>query len=104
MRIAVISACSAGIASTYMAAEALELAARGRGHWVKAETQGTMGIENRITSQEAQEVDVVVLAADIKVRDMRRFAGKPVYEVGVARAIRHADQVIQDVEKAFAQE
>lgn len=102
MRIAVISACSAGIASTYMAAEALELAARHRGHWVKAETQGTLGIENAISRSEARSVHVVVLAADIKVRNMERFAGKPVHEVGVARAIRHAEEVIREVEELYS--
>lgn len=100
MRIAVVSACSAGIASTYMAAEALELAARKRGHWIRVETQGTMGIENEITASEARSVDVVIFATDIKIRNRERFQGKPIIEVGVAEAIRHADAIIQRVENA----
>jgi fructose-specific phosphotransferase system component IIB len=40
MKIVVVSACSAGIASTYMAAESLEVAAKKRGHDVHVETQG----------------------------------------------------------------
>jgi fructose-specific phosphotransferase system IIB component len=99
MRIAIVSACSAGIASTYMAAEALEIAARRRQHWVKAETQGTLGIENEISPQEAASVDVVIFAADIMIQKKERFTGKPVLEVGVAAAIRQAEAVIDRAEK-----
>jgi len=99
MRIAIVSACSAGIASTYMAAEALELAARKRGHWVKAETQGTLGIENEISAKEAASVDLVIFANDIQLRKIERFAGKPRLEVGVAEAIRHAEKVIERAEQ-----
>ena len=103
MKIVAVTACPTGIAHTYMAAEALELAARGRGHWVKAETQGTLGIENEITLKEAQSVDAVVYAADIQIRKRERFAGKLTLEVGVAEAIRHADAVIRQVEDKLAQ-
>lgn len=102
LRIAIISACSAGIASTYMAAEALTIAARNRGHHARAETQGTVGIENKISIEEARMMDVLVLAADIKIQGLDRFQGTPVIEVGVAHAIRNADQVIDRIEKEVA--
>jgi fructose-specific PTS system IIB-like component len=104
MKIVIVSACSAGIASTYMAAEALELAAKNRGHQAKAETQGTLGIENELSLQEIQSADVVIFARDIKIRKLDRFKGKSIIEVGVAEAIRKADSIIERVEKEFNQE
>ena len=102
MKLAIVSACSTGIASTYMAAEALELAARAQGHWVKVETQGTIGIENKITKQEAQSVDAVIFATDIKIRGKERFAGRPIFEVKVNEAIHRADEVIRRVAELVA--
>ena len=50
MKIVAITACPTGIAHTYMAAEALEKAAIKMGHKIKVETQGAIGIENKISS------------------------------------------------------
>jgi fructose-specific PTS system IIB-like component len=103
MKIVVVSACSTGVASTYMASESLELAAKKRGHQVLAETQGTIGIENEVSMSEAQSSDVIILARDIKIQGMERFAGKPVLEVGVMEAIRKAEEVIFKAEKLVAE-
>ena len=46
MNIVSICACTVGIAHTYIAAEKLENAAEKKGHSIKIETQGTIGIEN----------------------------------------------------------
>ena len=104
MRIAIVSACSTGIASTYMAAEALEIAARKQGHWAKVETQGTIGIENKITKEEVQSVDAVIFATDIKIRERGRFTGKPIFEVKVNEAIHRADDVIKRVAELVSQQ
>lgn len=45
LRIVAITNCPAGIAHTYMVAEALEQKARSLGHTIKVETQGSSGIE-----------------------------------------------------------
>ena len=102
MKIITVSACSTGIASTYMAAEALELAGKAHGREVLSETQGTLGIENRVSDADAQTADIIILARDIKIQGMDRFEGKPVLEVGVAEAIRNADDVIQKAEEMAA--
>ncbi len=99
MKIAIVSACSAGIASTYMAAESLELAAKKKGHTAYVETQGTIGIENAISLKDAQSADVVIIARDIKIQGMERFKGRKIIEVGVAEAIRKADLIIERAEK-----
>ena len=102
MEIIVISACSTGIASTYMAAEALELAGKTHGHEELSETQGTLGIENKVSDADAQAADIIILARDIKIQGMDRFEGKPILEVGVAEAIRNADEVIRQAEEMVA--
>lgn len=99
MKIVVVSACSTGVASTYMASEALELAAKARGHEVLAETQGTIGIENEVSFDDAQSSDIIILARDIKILGLERFEGKKILEVQVGEAIRKAAEVIQRAEK-----
>jgi fructose-specific phosphotransferase system IIB component len=94
MQIAIVTSCSVGIASTFMAAEALETAARRRGHKVFVETQGAGGIENQIALSVAQSVDVVIFANDVAIQKKERFAGKTILEVGVAEAIHKPEQVI----------
>ena len=48
MKILGITACTAGVAHTYMAQDAIIQEAKRRGFDVKVETQGMMGIENEI--------------------------------------------------------
>ena len=50
MKIVAVTACAAGIAHTYMAAESIEKAAKARGDQVKVETDGAMGAENVLTA------------------------------------------------------
>ena len=52
MKIVAVTACPTGIAHTYMAAEQLEKTAKKLGHSIKVETQGAMGIENKLTEAE----------------------------------------------------
>ena len=99
MKLAIITACSTGIASTYMSAEALEIAAKKKGHQVFVETQGTLGIENEISKTDAGSVDAVIFAADVVISKKERFAGKPIFEFGVSEAISKADKIILIVEE-----
>jgi len=93
MKLVAITACPTGIAHTYMAAEALQMAAKEMGHEIKVETQGSVGAENVITAQEVKEADAVIIAADTNV-DTSRFAGKPMIEVSVKDAIKDAKGLI----------
>lgn len=98
MKIVAITSCPTGIAHTYMAAEALEKAAKKMGHTIKVETQGSIGIENKISGKEASEADVVIFAADVAVKEESRFNGKPILKVEVQKAIKNAAQVIKEAE------
>lgn len=92
--IVAITACAAGIAHTYMAAESLEQAGKKRGDSVRVETQGSIGAENILTEQEIREADVVIVAADIDI-DLARFAGKRVLKVRSVDAIKDANALIE---------
>ena len=78
LRIVAITNCPAGIAHTYMVAEALEQKARSLGHTIKVETQGSSGVENRLSSEEIAAADYVILATGrgLSGDDRARFAGK----------------------------
>lgn len=92
-RLVGITSCPTGIAHTFMAAKALENAAKALGHQIKVETQGSVGAKNVITAEDVDAADAVVIAADTKV-DLSRFAGKPIYLTGTNDAINGGQNVI----------
>jgi PTS system fructose-specific IIC component len=95
VRLVAVTSCPTGIAHTFMAAEALEQAARGAGHEIHVETQGAAGTEP-LTAEQIAAADVVVFAADVGVRGRARFTGKPVVITGVKRAINQPQAVIDE--------
>ncbi len=90
-----VTACPTGIAHTYMAAEALQKAARAKGVEIKVETRGSVGVENELTADEIREAHAVILACDSDA-DRNRFAGKTVIEVGVGEGIKRANQLVEE--------
>lgn len=88
MKIVAVTACPTGIAHTYMAAEQLEKTGRSLGHDVKVETQGAMGIENRLSDSEIAAADWVIFAVGIQIEERDRFDGKRQLEVSVSQAIK----------------
>lgn len=103
MNILAVTACPSGVAHTYMAAEALTKAAKLKGHIIKVETQGSIGIENVITAEEVANADIVVLTKDMAIKNKERFAGKLIINVGVGDAVRKADIIVTKAEEIFAQ-
>ena len=93
-RIVAVTSCPTGIAHTFMAAEGLSRAAEGLGHWIKVETQGSVGAKNVLTAEEIAAADAVIIAADTKV-DLSRFAGKRVHETGTKDALKHGADVVR---------
>ena len=78
--------CPTGIAHTFMAKKALEMAAEAKGLTIKVETHGQVGVENELTAQEIRQAKAVVVAADKDV-DAERFAGKPMVSTGVSKCL-----------------
>jgi PTS system fructose-specific IIC component len=99
MKIVAVTSCPTGIAHTYMAAEALEQAAKDAGHDIKVETQGAAGAE-AVADADIAAADAVVFAADVEVRNRERFAGKPLVQTSVKRAINDAPNLIVEAEGA----
>lgn len=82
-----ITACPTGIAHTYMAADSLSQTADARDDVeITVETQGSSGV-TPLPSDVIKNADAVIFATDVGVKDRERFAGKPVIESGVKRAI-----------------
>ena len=88
-----ITACPTGIAHTFMAATALEKAAKALGHTIKIETQGSVGAKNQLTEEDIDAADAVLVAADTGV-DLSRFTGKPVFSTSTKAALRDGKTII----------
>lgn len=98
MKIVGITACTAGIAHTYIAKEKILMAAQELGHQAKIETQGSIGVEDRLTEEDIKSADVVLLATDINV-DKGRFAGKPVVDVPISMIMKSPKSVLMSIAK-----
>lgn len=102
MKLVAVSACTAGIAHTYMTQEAIEQECKKRGIDCKVETQGGMGINNELGQDEIDAADVVILAIAIGIEgderfDEKRDAGK-VIEVDPTQAIKDIKKLIDRAE------
>lgn len=90
-----VTGCPAGIAHTYLAAEALEKGAAALGYQIKVETNGSIGVKNSPTTEEIERAEAIVVACDKQV-DMARFAGKRVVKTNVKAPIRDAQKLINE--------
>lgn len=102
MKIVAVTACPTGIAHTYMAAEQLEKTARKLGHLIKVETQGAMGIENRLEQSEINEAEAVILAVDIAVEEPERFDSIRKIQVPVQAALKNPEAIFAMLSEARA--
>lgn len=99
-RVVCVTACPAGIAHTYMAAEYLEKAGKKLGIRVDVEKQGANGIEDRISDEAFQQATACVFAAEVAIKEVERFDGLPKIEVPVAEPIKHAERILQEAVEA----
>ncbi|MFD0382897.1 fructose-specific PTS transporter subunit EIIC [Streptomyces stramineus] len=100
-RIVAVTSCPTGIAHTYMAAEALQQAARSAGVELAVETQGSAGF-TKLEPEVVAAADGVILAHDVEVRDRDRFAGKPTVDVGVKAGVNRPAELIAEVREKAA--
>ncbi|MFA0929916.1 PTS fructose-like transporter subunit IIB [Pseudomonas syringae pv. tagetis] len=98
-RIVAITACPTGVAHTFMAAEAIQQAAKRLDYDLQVETQGSVGARNPLSAKAIAEADVVLLAADIEV-NTDRFAGKKIYRCGTGIALKQSEATLK---KALAE-
>lgn len=93
-KILAVTACPTGIAHTYMAADALKSKAEKMNVDIKVETNGSTGVENRLTDKEIREATAIIVSADTKV-EMNRFHGKVVIQTPVSDAIKQPGALIE---------
>ena len=94
VKLLAVTSCPTGIAHTYMAAEALEKAAKAAGCQIKIETRGSAGAKNVLTAEEIAAADCIIVAADAKV-PMDRFDGKKVISCQVSDGIGKAEWLVE---------
>ena len=103
MNIVGVSACTVGIAHTYIAQKKIVDAAKKAGDNVKIETQGTIGIENTLTDEDIKNADIVILACDVNISGEQRFEGKKVVKVPTQTAIKSPNKLIEKLHELINQ-
>lgn len=97
MKIVGVTSCSTGIAHTYMAAEAIKKAAKKLGYKAKIETQGSVGTDDKLSSDDIKDADLVVLASDVSISGSDRFEGlDKVYRSGSEKFIVDAEKSLRE--------
>ncbi|MHC2998876.1 PTS fructose transporter subunit IIABC [Microbacterium sp. HJ5] len=94
-RIVAVTACATGIAHTFMAADALTAAGTVTGIDLAVEPQGSSGYQ-ALPRDVIDRADAVIFATDVDVRELQRFAGKPVVRSGVKRGIEQPRELIAE--------
>ena len=94
--IVAVTACTTGIAHTYMAEEALIKTGEEMGVNVRVETNGASGVGTPLTAEEISKAVGVIVAAD-KAVEIARFDGKKLLSKPVAAGIRQPQELIQNI-------
>ena len=92
-----VTACPTGIAHTYMAAERLEKVGHHEKWHLKVETQGALGVENRITAEDIARAEVVLLVTDIEIDDAQRFSGLRTIKTSIKSFLLQPQQIVEAV-------
>ncbi|MGL4251985.1 MAG: PTS fructose transporter subunit IIABC [Metamycoplasmataceae bacterium] len=90
-----ITACSVGIAHTYLAAEKIEQACKDLNIPAKVSTQGSVGIKNDFTREEIRNADVILISSDVSI-DLERFKGKRIYQTSIKPAISDPIKLVNE--------
>ncbi|MBO1308170.1 PTS fructose-like transporter subunit IIB [Enterococcus sp. 669A] len=99
MKLVAVTACPSGVAHTYLAAESLEVAAKKNGIDIHVETQGSIGIENELTSDQIAAADAVILTNNIGIKNEERFKGKPVVRVSAGDCINKGEAIVKKLQQ-----
>ncbi|HEY5563606.1 MAG TPA: fructose-specific PTS transporter subunit EIIC [Clostridiaceae bacterium] len=96
MKLLAITSCPAGIAHTYIAAEALAMEAKSQGIEIKIETRGLVGVENPISKKDIDEADLLIIASDTSDCNLAldRFKSIPILKIPISEAIKSTKLVL----------
>ena len=64
---------------------------------IKIETQGAIGVENRLTSMDINDADAVILTRAQTAEDSERFKDKLIFRISIKEAIRNADEIVAKI-------
>ncbi|HCI6471960.1 TPA: PTS fructose-like transporter subunit IIB [Klebsiella quasipneumoniae subsp. quasipneumoniae] len=92
-----VTACVSGVAHTYMAAERLEKVGHHEKWHLKVETQGALGVENRITAEDIARAEVVLLVTDIEIDNAQRFRGLRTIKTSIKSFLLQPQQIVEAV-------
>ncbi|MFV2208567.1 PTS subunit IIBC, partial [Escherichia coli] len=69
------------------------------GHTIKVVTQGSSGVEIRLSSEEIAAAVYVILATGRGLcgDDRGRFAGNIVYVIAISQALKNIDQIFREL-------
>ncbi|MEJ2413113.1 MAG: PTS fructose transporter subunit IIB [Anaerolineales bacterium] len=95
MKIIAVTSCPVGMAHTYMASAALKKTAKQLGHQILVETQGSMGIRDRISPKDIKEADLFINAADVAIEEGERFQGLPTFRTSTSKLIKKCQEELQ---------
>ncbi|MGL5205172.1 MAG: fructose PTS transporter subunit IIA, partial [Metamycoplasmataceae bacterium] len=85
-KILAITACSVGIAHTYLAAERIERACQELNIPAKVSTHGSVGVKNDFTNEEIRNAEIILISSDVGI-NLERFKGKRIYQTSIKPAI-----------------
>ena len=94
--IVAVTACVSGVAHTYMAAERLEKVGHHEKWHLKVETQGALGVENRITAEDIARAEVL-LVTDIEIDDPKRFSGVRTIKTSIKTVLLQPQLIVEAV-------
>jgi fructose-specific phosphotransferase system IIB component len=102
MKIALITSCLAGVAHSKMAAMALKKEAEKRGHEIHIEEQGGHKVPVKLTLDQIEEADIVIIAKMVTISGKDRFKSKLILDVSVNKAVRNPISIIDQAESLLA--
>lgn len=96
MKVIAVTSCPVGMAHTFMAAAALKKAAKKQNFEVKVETQGAMGIQNRLTTEDIESADLFIDAADVALMEPERFKACVTFKVATGQLIKKTEATLTE--------
>lgn len=103
MKIVLITACLAGVAHSKMAAIALKNEAIVRGHEIEVEEQGGHKIPVKLTQEQIDAADLVIVAKAVSISGKERLKNKKVLDVNVNKAVRNPKEILDKAEELYNQ-
>lgn len=93
-----ITACPTGIAHTFMAQQKIIDACEELGYNYKIETQGSEGIKDRLTVNDIEKSDAIIISTGKELEDMERFNGYEgkIYTSELQNTIKNNKEVVEE--------